>query len=417
MMFERNRDMVDRLLAREWSDRWAFLLFAIGGSILIWITKSFEVDPIIVACCAMALMLLYAGAVSLGPKLKLRADQLADNCYYLGLVFTLASLSYAIFTFDPAETATTIVQGFGVALVSTVLGLILRVFFSQGKPDLAMAEENARIALTETAAQLRAELDGVVLAFQSFAVQTRQHLTELRDEVSDDVGAVASTARQSIASMADEARGVVTGQASGAVEDIRKLSASVKGLIKAIEGHSTAIDTMAAKTAVYHDALMSVESAGTAATSALGQITSSGAAVLQYQEKLANSGETLAAAGEAIASTTSEMLKAAQHFDALVEGRLAALNKAPMKVSERLGSALSDTITQWEQTIARHAASQAEALQLLAKTRADELAAITRHNEALDSEISRSREKVAKVHAALVEMTSELTSQVSSTAR
>jgi hypothetical protein len=416
-MFERNRDMVDRLLDREWSDRWAFLAFAIGGSILIWLTKSFEVNSVVVALGAMVIMLLYAAVVSFGPKLKLRADQLADNCYYLGLVFTLASLSYAIFTFDPAQTATTIVQGFGVALVSTVLGLVLRVFFSQGKPDLAMAEENARLALTETAAQVRAELDGVVLAFQTFAIQTKQHLTELRDQVRDDVDAVGLAARQSVRATAEEARGLVTEQASATVEDIRKVSTSVKGLIKAIDGHAVAIDAMAAKTTVHHDALTAIEKAGSAASIALAKITSSSDAVLRYQETLAASGEALAAASGTIVSTTSAMLQAAQEFDSLVEARLTTLNRAPMKVSERLGTALSDTIAQWEKTIAQHAASHAEALRTLAKARSDELAAISRHNEALDLEVARSREKVTRVHASLVEMTNELTAQVSSATR
>ena len=411
-MFERNRDMADHLRDREWSDRWAFLVFAVGGSILIWLAKTFDTNSVVVALGAMVVMLLYAGLVSFGPKLKLRADQLADNCYYLGLVFTLASLSYAIFTFDPAKTATTIVQGFGVALVSTVLGLVLRVFFSQGKPDLAMAEENARLALTETAAQVRAELDGVVLAFQTFAVQTQQHLTELRDQVRNDVDIIGSVARQAIKSTAEEAKGAVAEQANETVEDIRKVSASVKGLVKAIDGQAAAIDGMTAKITIQGEAIAAIENAGNAASFALGQITSSADTVLRYQETLSASGQQLAAAGGTIASTTSGLLQAAQQFDALVEARLTTLNNAPMKVSERLGTALSDTVTRWEQTIAQHAESHAEVLRTLAQARTDELAAIRRHNEALDVETTRSREKVTKVHAALVEMTNELTAQV-----
>lgn len=416
-MFERNRDMADRLLDREWSDRWAFLAFAIGGSILIWVAKAFNTDSVIVALGAMVFMLAYAGMVSFGPKLKLRADQLADNCYYLGLVFTLASLSYAIFTFDPAKTATTIVQGFGVALVSTVLGLVLRVFFSQGKPDLAMAEENARLALTETAAQVRAELDGVVLAFQTFAIQTQQHLTELRDQVRNDVDVVGSVARKSIMNVSEDARAAVAGQADEAISDVRKVSASVKGLIKAIDGHAEAVDALAAKTIIQRESLTAIETAGAAAAEALSQIKSSAEAVLQYQQAIGVSGTKLAAAGETIASTASSMLQAAQQFDALVEARLTALNKAPMKVSERLSNALTDTITDWEKTIKLHAENHAEALRILAQARADELAAIRRHNDALELEIGRSREKVNKVHSALVEMTNELTAQVTSAQR
>jgi hypothetical protein len=107
------------------------------------------------------------------------------------------------------------------------------------------------------------------------------------------------------------------------------------------------------------------------------------------------------------------MLDAAQRFDALVEARLTTLNKAPMKVSERLATALSDTVTRWEQTISQHAESHAQVLRTLEQARTDELSSIRRHNEALDVEIGRSREKVSKVHNALVEMTNDLVTQVS----
>ncbi|KPF78327.1 hypothetical protein IP88_04005 [alpha proteobacterium AAP81b] len=394
-MAEQRRDFIDRLVKREWTDRWAFLLFALGGSLLIVTAKSQGADAILVSIMAIAIMAGYAALVYFGPRLKLRPDQLGDNCYYMGLVFTLASLSYAIFTFDPAKTATTIIQGFGVALASTVVGLVLRVFFSQGQPDLAMAEENARLALTDTAARMRAELDGVVLAFQTFALQTQQHLTELRDQ----------------------AKTAVIDQSASTVEDVRKVSSSVRSLVKALESHAEAVGGIAGRTSAHAEALGSVETAAGAAGAALLRITASAETMSRYQETVQASGEKFASASDSISAAAAAMLKAAQDFDAVVEARLAVLNKAPLKVSERLATALTETITRWEQTIDQHATSHVEVLNTLAQARADELAALQRHNAALDAEVSRSRDNVAKVHKALVELTTDLTAQVGSSQR
>ena len=54
-----------------------------------------------------------------GPTVCAR-DQAGDNCYYLGLIYTLASLRNAIATFDPDQNASGIVQT-SCALATTIL--------------------------------------------------------------------------------------------------------------------------------------------------------------------------------------------------------------------------------------------------------------------------------------------------------
>lgn len=416
-MFGRYQDMIDRLSERELADRWAFLLFAIGGSVLIWITKALQINAILVAAGAMVLMLAYAALVNLGPKLKLRADQLGDNCYYLGLVFTLASLSYAIFTFDPANTATTIVQGFGVALVSTVLGLVLRVFFSQGQPDLAHAEENARIALTETAAAVRAELDGVVLAFQTFATQTQQHLTELRDQVRSDVADASATAKSAIDGAAKAAGASLAEQIDETTGEVRKLTAPLGKIVKAIEGHADTLNSVTEKTSVQLASLAAIEQASATAAKAFTQVTQSAEVVQKHQLALTANSERLGNLAVAAAQSIEGIRDAAQRFDQLVEARLATLDQAPLKANERLDAALSTALQRWQESLAQHASGQGELLRQLERARSDELASVKRHNEALDAEIAKSRERVGRLQSALIEAANELTAQVSAADR
>ena len=411
-MFEDNNDHIDRLRNRELIDRWAFLAFAVGGAILIWLAKASSLNAIMVALGAMLVMLAYAALVSLGSKLKLRADQLGDNCYYLGLVFTLASLSYAIFTFDPANTATTIVQGFGVALVSTVLGLVLRVFFSQGQPDLAKAEENARIALTETAAQVRADLDGVLLAFQSFAVQTQQHLVELREQVKSDIGEVSSSAKMSIADAAEDAKSALQDTTTEAVGEVKRVSAATDRLVKAIERHSTVLGEVAETTIVQLENLKAVELASEAASRALTDVAAAAELVKSSQETVKQNSTLLASAGKSIAETLAAVQQATKGVEDVVEARLKLLGDATLTANQRVDAALAEAIRRWQATIDEHASSQKAFLLALEQERTQELQNLRSHNDALQAEVDKSRDKVASVQSALVDMTRELTSQV-----
>ena len=130
-MEKRKITLIDRLRDRGFVDQYGFLVFALGGGIAIVAAKYTNAPAGWVTIGAIALMGLYALIISRSGSGRLRSDQAGDNCYYLGLIYTLSSLAYAIFFFDPSNTATTIVQGFGIALATTVLGLVLRVFFNQ----------------------------------------------------------------------------------------------------------------------------------------------------------------------------------------------------------------------------------------------------------------------------------------------
>src|SRR3954471_7408763 len=112
--------LVDRLKERGFVDRWGFLSFAGVGALLILLAKHSGGNPVHIALVAAGAMLLYAVMVYRTGTGRLRGDQAGDNCYYLGLIYTLTSLAYAIFVFDPSSQAQTIIQGFGIALATTI---------------------------------------------------------------------------------------------------------------------------------------------------------------------------------------------------------------------------------------------------------------------------------------------------------
>ncbi len=71
--------------------RLPFVLAVIGGGAIISLMKIKEIDQLLVSLVAVSFIILYALSVMMVPALRLREDQLGDNCYYLGFLYTLGS--------------------------------------------------------------------------------------------------------------------------------------------------------------------------------------------------------------------------------------------------------------------------------------------------------------------------------------
>lgn len=229
----------DVLEDRSWIDRWGFLLFAFGGGAAILTAKSIGLAAIPVAAFAAGAMVAYAFIVQTSGTGRLRADQAGDNCYYLGLIYTLISLAFAIFFFDPATTATTVVQGFGIALATTIMGLVLRVFFNQTRVDLVQTEDTARIELADAAGRLKAELQSITVSMSDYGRETRQALEELRGQVAEALNAVQGDATKSMSETA-----------AAASEAIRSVSMSATDSLSTMSSAATATVTQQANEAV-----------------------------------------------------------------------------------------------------------------------------------------------------------------------
>ena len=159
-------------------DKWLFLAALLLGLSGILVLKLLGYPQLIITAWPLGCMLLYLAIVLLQPAFRLRDDQTADNFYYLGFLYTLASLAMALWRFLEGDGANTVLESFGVALATTILGLAIRVFLGQFRRDPAQFEREARLALADTATRLKAELDDAVLEFNSFRRATQQSIEE-----------------------------------------------------------------------------------------------------------------------------------------------------------------------------------------------------------------------------------------------
>ena len=91
-------------------------------------------------------------------------EKFADTCYYLGFIFTITSIIFSLFDLPHIGTRIQdIAVRFGAAMVSTVLGLAVRVYLVSFKKDVADATKDAEDAVLDATRKFTEQL---ILAFE-----------------------------------------------------------------------------------------------------------------------------------------------------------------------------------------------------------------------------------------------------------
>ncbi len=158
------------------------------------------------AAWASVVLISYAVVARALRGREIEPETTGDNCYYLGFLFTLTSLSLTLVQLGlVSESATTdilenIISGFGIALVSTIIGIMLRVYFFQQRADLVARQGEMSFELQKAVRNFRSQLSASSIAMKKFSTESVQLAQErdqkLRDEteaaVKSHLGAVSS---------------------------------------------------------------------------------------------------------------------------------------------------------------------------------------------------------------------------------
>jgi hypothetical protein len=407
---------VDRLVERGLVDRFGFLCFAFAGAALIVLAKAMGVPAVLVAVFAAAAIVAYAILVQRTGTGRLRSDQAGDNCYYLGLIYTLASLAYAIFTFDPADTATTIIQGFGVALATTIIGLVLRVYFNQSRPDLAESETTARLELAAASGKLKAELSRSVVSMNDFSRQTRQSLEELRDEILASLQTVREGAERSVQAMAQQATSAVSDNSEAAVTRTKKLSTAAEKVVTGMESHAAALTRLEGVQSQITASLGGVESAALRSQAILENLVTQSNSISQLQAGASETVRGLAGAASLLNQHVEGLAASSGRLEGVLIDKLAEVQAVPRAVADGAVNGINEALERVRVDLQSIVEAQARVSADLSEQVRKGVDLASRHNGALELEVARSRENVAKVHTALVDMTEQLAARVEAAA-
>jgi hypothetical protein len=155
-----------------------FVAFLLPGFFSIFILKRYGIDPTIVAGIAAGIMVTYGVLAYSLPRVRVRPDRLGDNMYYMGFVFTLASMSAAILDLQGGADISTLIGGFGIALFSTIVGIAGRVVLLQMRTEVEDVEELVRRDLIDQAGKLRGQLTAAVNDLEVFRLGVRHSLEQ-----------------------------------------------------------------------------------------------------------------------------------------------------------------------------------------------------------------------------------------------
>jgi len=159
-------------------DKGLFAGVAAVGFATIIALKVKQFSPESVSVFAVALMLIYGSIAYRMPLVRLRLDRLGDNIYYLGFIYTLASLSAALVELRSGIDSSAILGAFGIALVTTIVGIAGRVIFVQMRSEIDDVEEIIRRDILEAGTQLRGQLSAALNDFDVFRTGVQQAAKE-----------------------------------------------------------------------------------------------------------------------------------------------------------------------------------------------------------------------------------------------
>jgi methyl-accepting chemotaxis protein len=197
---------------KEFFRRFDIVLFGLAyvSGLLLYIYLHFfsSSSQILITAIIVSIIVLYAVLVSVIPAVKVRRDQAGDNAYYLGLLFTLSSMAIALYEYGAVEVvregaglssdaAQAVISNFGIALFSTIFGILVRVVLHQMRIDPVEVEAETRYELAEAARKTRSRIEQLTMDLAQFHESVRQRSSDVVEELS-------AQARQTITSLREE---------------------------------------------------------------------------------------------------------------------------------------------------------------------------------------------------------------------
>lgn len=219
------------------NDRSLFLICAGSGVAIVATMKlGFGIYSLWSAIPPVAILIIYAWIVHKRPYFRLHPDRLGDNCYYMGFILTLASLSFALMQLETREGVAraslldSLIGNFGIALFSTIAGIALRVFFIQFRREIEDEEEKVRQDLQEISNRLKDQLSLAVLDLEGFRIRTGQVLEERLINAAEEFARIQSGMAEQARSAADRLTEFQTDLAARATSVGEEMSRSAQAM-------------------------------------------------------------------------------------------------------------------------------------------------------------------------------------------
>jgi gas vesicle protein len=138
--------------------KYAFFITYVIGALVIIFGSKFAGQYTSTIILFVLMMTYLFGIIFLNKKFNtfVRDEQMGDSFYYLGFLYTLTALAISLFTID--ENFNDLLKNFGIAITTTLIGLIGRIVMSQFRESLDEMKEKAEAQISDSARKLNTQL-------------------------------------------------------------------------------------------------------------------------------------------------------------------------------------------------------------------------------------------------------------------
>ena len=161
----------------------------------------------------IAIMAFYIYFIYNNENVSISKEQKADSCYYLGFILTLIAMINTLISLDVDNIDNifnSVVRDFGLALVTTIVGLVARIIWLQLASSNAFdGEETIREKLIAEAQELETQTQRITGAFTTLAADAERVSAPLSGNLNNlsktlDIPSELSSTLYEIASNANE---------------------------------------------------------------------------------------------------------------------------------------------------------------------------------------------------------------------
>lgn len=381
------------------ADRWIYFSIWIIGTVGIIGLKILHFRQLYVTAFPVILMLGYIAYLWFAPRERLRDDRAGDSVYYLGFLYTMASLAYSLMEFgDPSGKGTdtgAIIVNFGVALSTTIVGMAGRVVFHQMRENPLEIEREARVEIAATVSRLRTELLGAIEDFGTLRRAAIQNTSDTLEEVTKKTYEKLSESANRHEQLATDLLAVLRDTAEILKRDTALTNRAAKRTLDALDRLTERLDKSELPADVLKTKFLELASSFSELAS---HELKRAEAHKQSIENLAESVSVLQNTTSLVNGQITDLIQAIRDERTAIQAGITEVASATGAVREGIAAVV---------TTSRAAVNdQSKILQELAANSADQLASVQRHRKSLEEELVASRAATAAVHTSLTSLAS-----------
>jgi DNA anti-recombination protein RmuC len=148
------------------------------GSLVIFFSSKFMTSFIAMLILILLMSSYIVGIFFLQKKMNLfiRDEQLGDSFYYLGFLFTLTALVATLLNINiESVSIEELLNNFGIAIITTLIGLTGRILFSQFRESFDELKEESEAKISESVRKLKTQLDSSIDILRQQSISIAQN--------------------------------------------------------------------------------------------------------------------------------------------------------------------------------------------------------------------------------------------------